>query len=614
MEIRIEKGVHQGGCCSSIYFLIIAEILAISLRENQDIDGITWKNIKNLLNQFADDMDVFSLAKEASLRAISKELRDFYYQSGFMVSYDKTTMYRIGSLRFTNSAMYSMDEYKWSNEDIKVLGITISHDDFMEKNYAEIEQKVKKVLTTWYNRDLSLLGKVQVVNTLVESLFVYRMMVLPMIPKTVIKRFENLIREFLWKGKKSKIALSILQNPKQAGGLRLVNLKSKDIALKASWPSILHGEIEYAKMVFELMRCGTLGENIWRCNLAPEDVRRWKKVDSFWQDVVFSWSSFNYYYNMRIENQVIWYNSKIRVGDKPFYWKDAHQNGLFYVYQLFQEGKFKMWPQIAEQFGLTKLRYNSLKTAIPKDWVEFFQSNKTSTFLPLAPHNFDLWINSPRSGWSRRVYNFLLDDAMLLHGKYMKWRQDLGSDFCPGLYDFGLLHLNIYKMTNVTKYRSFQYRVNQRAIVTNVDLCRWGITSSEKCSFCGEEDETILHLLVSCSHVRVLWDQLLEYISKEYTKTALEVNDTNLIFSTLHANKQHVANFLCMLTKQYIYSQRCLKRDLSFHGLLAKIRQVENIEKYIAIKNGKFGQHQRKWCREISTSVQDYVYQYLERT
>ena len=33
----IKKGVHQGGCCSSVYFLVRAEILAMALRGNTDI-------------------------------------------------------------------------------------------------------------------------------------------------------------------------------------------------------------------------------------------------------------------------------------------------------------------------------------------------------------------------------------------------------------------------------------------------------------------------------------------------------------------------------------------------------------------------------------------------
>ena len=141
--ISIGRGVHQGGCCSSLYFLVIAEILAISLRSNEDIEGITIKEIRNLLNQFADDMDIFSKCTEKSLKAIHTELLDFRKQSGFLVSYDKTNIYRIGSLRFSSAEMFSMSEYVWTNSDINVFGVTIAHENIIEKNYDPIIDKAK---------------------------------------------------------------------------------------------------------------------------------------------------------------------------------------------------------------------------------------------------------------------------------------------------------------------------------------------------------------------------------------------------------------------------------------------------------------------------------------
>ena len=120
-SIPVKKGVHQGGCCSSIYFLVIAEILALSLRANENIEGIILNDIKNLLNQFADDMDIFSICSKNSLQAIYHELNSFKKQSGFTVSYDKTTLYRIGSLRHSDTQMYDLDQFKWSNKDINVL-------------------------------------------------------------------------------------------------------------------------------------------------------------------------------------------------------------------------------------------------------------------------------------------------------------------------------------------------------------------------------------------------------------------------------------------------------------------------------------------------------------
>ena len=308
-SIDIKKGVHQGGCASAIYFLVIAEILALSLKDNKDIEGLTIRQIRELLNQFADDMDVFSVASEKSLKTILEELDRFRYQSGFTVSYDKTTLYRIGSLRHSDAQMYDMRQYTWSNKDINVLGITISHEGIVEKNYEPLIGKTKKVLEVWYNRGLSLIGKVQVINTLVASLFVYKMMVLPTIPPKVVKQVDNLCREYIWNGKKAKIAYPILQNPKKHGGLNLANLLQKDIALKATWPTILAKEPEYESLVYIIMRCSVLQRDVWRANFLPEHVSHLGIKNQFWCDVLKSWAHYNFNQNFREENQIIWQNS-----------------------------------------------------------------------------------------------------------------------------------------------------------------------------------------------------------------------------------------------------------------------------------------------------------------
>ena len=232
------KEFIKEGAAQAYTFLVIAEILAITLRNNEDIEGITVQDIRNLLNQFADDMDIFSLcyAKEAQLATIYEELERFRLQSGFTVSYEKTTLYRIGSLRHSNAQLYDLDQFKWSNEDINVLGITIAHEDLVEKNYTPIIDKARKTLHR-HGRigGLSLLGKVQVVNTLIASLFVYRMMVMPKIPQiSTLKTMDNMIRDYIWNGKKAKIAYNILQNPKGPRRSKLDKPKEKGYSLKSN--------------------------------------------------------------------------------------------------------------------------------------------------------------------------------------------------------------------------------------------------------------------------------------------------------------------------------------------------------------------------------------------
>ena len=615
-SIPINQGVHQGGCCSSLYFLVIAEILALSLRANEDIEGIKLGNIRNLLNQFADDMDIASLCTEKSLQNIYNELEAFRLQSGFTVSYEKTTLYRIGSLRHSDAQLYGMSQFAWSNLDINVLGVTIAHESLVEKNYEGIIEKVKKVLLDWKNRNISLLAKIQVVNTLVASLFVYKMMVLPLIPKAIIRNVNNIIREYIWNQKKAKIAFNILQLPKKEGGTGLVDLEKKDKALKATWPQLLYREEEYSTLVYSIMRCSIIGENIWRCNLAPEDVPKMKVQNQFWKDVLGSWAEYNYYTDCRVENQIIWFNSKIRVGGKVILWGDVCRKGLMYVYQLFHQGKFKGIQQLRDEYGLTTLRANGLIAAIPGEWRDFFIQNDRATFTPIPPHNYDMAIHVIKKKLSGRIYKFLSGDTIEIHNKYIKWRVELNQEFAGGLIGFRDQHVNIYKLTNVTKLRSFQYRLLQRGLVTNIQLEKWGMKPSELCSFCHKYPETLSHLFWYCSEVQMLWGETLRYIQERFgiSSNNLEINVESILINRLHQKGAHVVNFICLMVKQFIYSQRCLGNSISFAALKTKILQMENVEKYIATKNQRTVVHQKKWMMNYTDGqiedIQNFVLEY----
>ena len=596
--IKVEKGVHQGGCCSSVYFLVIAEILAMALRDNQNIQGLTVRDIKNLLNQFADDMDIFSICNQGSIKAIYEELDRFKYQSGFTVSYDKTTLYRIGSLRFSDATMYGLTQFVWSNKDINVLGVTIAHNDMVSKNYENIVTKARNILNCWENRKLTLIGKIQVVNSLVASLLVYKMMVLPIIPEVICKNLDNMIREYIWEGKKSKISYRILQNAKREGGLNLVNIRKKDIALKASWPLILEQEENYANLVYSIMRMKTIKADIWRCSLHPKDVNKMGIQNEFWRDVLQSWCTFNYYYLRRTDNQLIWYNSEIRIKGKPFFWRDVYIRGLKYVFQLFENNQFKSFDQVQHEYGLTRLRFNSLKAAIPKEWKMFFLSHQPMiSYMPVMMHNFDCF-KVQGAKVSSMVYKYLQDDRMLLHNKFMKWYQELGEDVFGGVSGYAQSHCDIYSVTNITKFRSFQYRLMQRALVTNIQLYEWKVVSSRLCSFCGEEPETVIHMFCDCWAIQDIWHQFKEYVLDRFN-TEVSLRRDHILFNRVTKGKGNVANFLCLVTKQYIYKQRCLKKPLATRDIMHFYRQIEQIEKYIACKQDKLNVHRKKWASNL---------------
>ena len=291
----------------------------------------------------------------------------------------------------------------------------------------------------------------------------------------------------------------------------MVNLECKEASLKATWPLILKQEEDYARMVYGNLKCKMLEEDIWRCNLQEKDVVHMKIKETFWLQVLESWSEYNYNNNIRVENQLLWYNSLIRVKNKPIFWGDMFQKGLKFVHQLFKDGEFITFEEANEVYGLSKLRFNSLKVSIPQNWKDFFyQKRESIIFTPTPPHNYDKFIITNGRGMSQEIYRVLQEDILLIHSKYIKWRLEIPGDWSFGtaLIDFGNLHKSIYKITNVAKYRSFQNRVLQRALVTNIQLKYWGLVESDACTNCGKEKETTSHLLAKCEVVNPLWEKV----------------------------------------------------------------------------------------------------------
>ena len=606
-EIRINKGVHQGGCCSAIYFLVIAEILAMALRENPQIEGITIAQIKNLLNQFADDADVFSMNNEQSIKAIFSELESFRKQSGFTISYDKTVLYRIGSLRHSSAMLYNIDQVAWSNEDITVLGITVAHQDIVRKNYSKLQEKVHSVLNAWQNRGLTLMGKVLVVNTLIASLFVYKMMVLPNMPDNIIKVIENEIRKYLWGGKKAKIAYQMLQNSVETGGLNLVNFRNKECALKATWPQILYKEKDYAQMIYGIIGKG-VGEWIWRANLSIQHVESIGIEDDFWKDTLKAWCRFNFNHRSFQQNQILWMNSNVLIQNKPVIWHNAMNAGLMYVYQLFEDGEMKTSRQLMEEFKLNIMQCNSLVTCISKRWKEIMCEQSKHAFLPLIPHNYDVYRETQKL--VKLIYYEINGDNTLLQNKLVKWNMDLKISW--SLESYLSYFVYIRKLSNHTKVRDFQYRLLHRALITNVHLYKWGMIETELCTFCGKDTEHILHLLFTCEKIRTIWEQLQTYIEQEY-KVKIMLTEESVISNLFCKPKLHVANAIALYLKQFIYSCRCLKKEPIFDNFTRFLCKIRNTEKYIAVKNDNYRIYKKKWeCNVVVTTqnCNDYINNY----
>ena len=132
------------------------------------------ETLTNLLSQFTDDTALFFEYNKISLEQALETFGVLEANTGLKISYDKTTVYWVGSLAYSDAIIYTQKKLKWSQEDFTILGIVISNVNCARKNYEIVINKMQSVCQQWQSRAKmsTFLGRVLLINVLMESLFV----------------------------------------------------------------------------------------------------------------------------------------------------------------------------------------------------------------------------------------------------------------------------------------------------------------------------------------------------------------------------------------------------------------------------------------------------------
>ena len=80
------------------------------------------------------------------------------------------------------------------------------------------------------------------------------------------------------------------------------------------------------------------------------------------------------------------------------------------------------------------------------------------------------------------------------------------------------------------------------------------IKTSPRCTFCNEEDETILHLFFECRYVHELLLSLANWINSN-TDLNIVLDNTEFILGYTNRNKQALYTVM-LLAKKYIYDTK----------------------------------------------------------
>lgn len=505
---------------------------------------------------------------------------------------------RIGSLRNTNARFYTLKPLHWVDPDspngITVLGIKIGNRAATQSNYYDILEKLQNIVAIWDRRSISVIGKVTLINTLMCSITVYKVLMSLAPTDQFCDLFKKNILDFLWSFKKphrlrySKIILS-----KWNGGLGLIDIKTKNIALKASWvPRILKSENQFfAKILY--YNLPVQHSWIWECNITRKMLKQIVE-ENIWMQIWLSWADYGYQPPYNYETvllQVLWYNAEILHLKKPWYSPDLAQVGIIRVQDIFDEAteQFLTYQQACRRFNtrLNVLHYNAVLVAIPAGWKQMLQ-----IYTPVEPTLIDRIHKKPKppSFLCNLARNNFKDQDWCLEA----WKRDFPTKTQLLTSDFwNQMLVQVHSILNQVELSFFQYRIIHRILTTNLLRSKWDQEVDYRCTFCKQQSETILHIF-GCVKVQPIWNFIKAWLHR-LIRVDIELDDFMIIFNNYKGPQRTFVNTVLLYTKHFIYASKCKMLIPHPSQIIPKLIDCQNVEKLAATRNGTLSKHEKKW-------------------
>ena len=347
---EMQRGIRQGCPVSALIFIFILEILAIQIRKNDDIQGLSPGNLK--IVQHADDCT--NLLKDInSLEKALNTICEFSKVAGTKLNMEKTECLLTGNL----IDMYQNEEHiagvRIAKNYVKSLGVYLGHDKNIcyEMNWTSKLEKLEKILSVWRTRNLTIFGKCIIINTLAISKLIYNAFLLSNPKPDFFKKVSKLVFNFLWK-KKERIKRNTLIGKVDQGGIGIPDVESKFYAAKASW---IRRILDERSIIHKI-----LNNILKHKNISVNDIVK-TNVSNFEHTIFFKMIKLPFFYGEVISafnkckkvtqicnlkrnqffKEFIWNNYLFKYDSKPLYFENWIKSGILYIKDMFDnDGNF----------------------------------------------------------------------------------------------------------------------------------------------------------------------------------------------------------------------------------------------------------------------------------
>ena len=576
---NVRRGCRQGDPISPYLFVLSVEILAIMIREDKEIKGIHIADVEHKISQFADDTQLINNGDKKCFEKSIEILDKFGKTSGLFINAEKTEAVWLGSYKNSQVKYMPHLDIVWNPNQFKILGVwfTQNLEDGVNKNYDEKFLEIKALFNIWLKRNITPLGRVAVLKSLILSKLIHLWILLPDPPDHYIKSLQKMCFNFVWGGKQDRISRKTVTKSVKNGGLNIPDIKKHISALKLMWIRKLfittHKWKNIATNNFPFLRNLQCYGPCYLCMSA--------KNNTFWAHTFKAYKEFCNCVKLEETDELlaepVFYNEKFKIGHTTIKHKKWMEKGIYCVSDFIENnGDFLTFHEFVNKYNIKTdfITFNGCITAI-KEYMRKTQTKITAKSVSNTTCALKL-IHSVSKG-TKLYYDILANDDS--NPKCCsKWTERLNVNL-----PWKKVFLKIHKIQEV-KLKWLQIRIVHRIIATNIILKEMGIVPNHACDFCKIEKDSIDHLFWECATIGRFW-QALENLMKEKCTTAANVKITkNIVLFGIDNNivTDKIFDQIILLGKLFIYKCKFDRTTPSISSFKKELCQKYKIEEYNA--------------------------------
>ena len=523
----IFRGIRQGCPLSSMLFVVAVEILACKIRQDNNIQGFQIKLDEKThtlkISQLADDTTLFLKSKQDISKSLNL-IEIFGTLSGLKLNRSKTEGIWLGRLKHCKEKFEGIN---WTNGAIKSLGIYFGTNTVECKrlNIEKTLEKSEAIIRAWKKRNLSMIGRITVVKSLILPNITY-VATVTTIDKDTVFKFKKMIYNFIWDNKQEKVKRSVLSKAISEGGLRMIDIDKYIEAIQLTWVTRLLSEDHANWKILPTFYFNKFGENfiLFKMNLDKANSLSELKdmLPEFYYQIVITWlkykkdtlTSLNY---RKIRQEIIWGNQHIKLSGKSLIFRHWIKDKIIFINDIIDEAG-----NISEKVILNKLsnkknwitEVTKLKKSIPSDWIVKLKSqasikSRVSTSLDIriiSGKHTENFVNFK----SKDFYQIINSDCTDYPPGFSKWCNTL--KIIEKNRFKNILHF-IFHYLKENKLKIFRWKLLHFILPCKQLLFRWHITANDKCNVCNITED-YEHLFVNCQYLTTFWSKIKNLLQK----------------------------------------------------------------------------------------------------